>query len=280
MHPVRRVLERLPGVSECERARVRRRVFGANGQGAHALAFGRSTKAQIFPYGSSLCRACNDACPVQIPLGRFDRPPARRLAGAEAAAVVLADVGVRVVDTARLPRDAPQSRAIGWRAGATATRNRRANRSVNVGNASTDDRRVRGTLARQRVRGARPGRARRRARPRDRTSPGPRRDGRRERRRAASRRRSRTRDRRRAATPTSASPARTSPSPNRPRSRSPPRPDRRAATSLVPPAHIVRRSGRSTSCRHWPTPWRASPPLPCRVRSPGSAARVARAIWR
>ena len=70
LHPLRCVHERMPGVPEHRRPRVRRRLSrsrrrGADAGPARAARLGRS------PPASSLCGACRDVCPVRIDIPRM-----------------------------------------------------------------------------------------------------------------------------------------------------------------------------------------------------------------
>ena len=123
------------------------------------------TEGADLPYGSTLCHACSDACPVKIPLGDMILAPAGRRARpafgrAPPAPDLLDRLGAGLVDPARLPADdrarphVARSRSRLARVDVDAScRVPRASRSGIVGRRSTRDRRARrGACARTRAR--------------------------------------------------------------------------------------------------------------------------------
>ena len=65
VHPLRCVSERLPGVSPDRRPRLRRRLFGTIGSVLTPLYDSVADNPHL-PHASSLCGACQSACPVKI----------------------------------------------------------------------------------------------------------------------------------------------------------------------------------------------------------------------
>ena len=69
VHPLRSLPERVPGLREGRRPRLRLGVLGPDRRGAHAAARGDAAgRGPAAAPLSSLCGACTEACPVGIPL--------------------------------------------------------------------------------------------------------------------------------------------------------------------------------------------------------------------
>ena len=66
VHPLRRLPQRLPGLSAHRRPRLRRRLFRADRQHPDAALRQRRATNPHLPHASSLCGACQAACPVKI----------------------------------------------------------------------------------------------------------------------------------------------------------------------------------------------------------------------
>ena len=118
LHPLRLVPDRVPGLREGRRPRLRLGLRRPHRRGADAAADRtcRPTQGRKLPFLSSLCGACTDACPVGIPLHDMlvrDRALANR--AGEASRTERARLGrlvARLVEPAALPRVGPRRRAL------------------------------------------------------------------------------------------------------------------------------------------------------------------------
>ena len=111
VHPLRRVPQRVPRVSERERTRVRRGVLGSDGQGAHAASLRRRRGRRSALRLDAVSRV-QRRVPGEDPARRHDPLAARRRAGcahssAPPAPGVLVGLGEGVVNAARIPAHAP-----------------------------------------------------------------------------------------------------------------------------------------------------------------------------